>query len=541
MKAVSTNIDEHISSLKRSSAVTTNSLDVYTGPWTKKEAAHLVRRTHFGLKISDLNAALNAGNSENAVNQIIETALNTVLPDYPNWYQQGPSSDILDMYQIQFDWMDSMVNGGLLDRMKLFWSNHFAVSYNNMNALHIKARRSYANHMVNYTRTIQQYAMGDFKLLLRSISKDPAMLYYLNNYVNSAGSPNEDFARELLELFTLGTTDFNGTKNYTESDVAEVARAVTGWRVNESRLRSVFLAQEHDSGEKTIFGKTDTYNLDTLIDLIFEEKTYQSARFICNKLYCYFVSAEGNNEVVSQLAQHLVDNDFSIDKVLNLLFKSQHFYDSALIGCRIKSPLELYMTHFRELEIAPDTRRKEYIRIRMQQNSNEELLRPTTVFGWDGYNPPKISDSTVVPGHFAWLNTNYLPIRWQTLSDLILVNREDISAFNTIRLVEKISDPTNPIAIASDLAKHIFAVDLENVDIAPIEEGFAGDPAVQPNLEGRTQKEIDLAKLLLGPVPWYEWQVQTDANGQLVFGRIFDYLIRNYIGYLVQLPAYQLI
>lgn len=531
-------IGQSLSTLKKSKGVTTNSLEVYNGPWTKKEAVHLVRRSHFGVSISDINALLNAGSCENAVDQIIQKAQNTPLPDYPSWFQAGPSSDILDMYDIQFGWMESMVNGGLLDRMKLFWSNHFAVSYNNMNALHIKARRSYANHMLNYTRTIEQYAMGDFKQLLREVSKDPAMLYYLNNYSNSIESPNEDFARELLELFTLGPKDVDGSENYNETDVSEVARAVTGWRVFEEQFRSFFAVRAHDNTNKTIFGKTAAYNLDTLIDLIFEERKFQSARFICRKLYAYFVSAEGNEQVSNELAQHLVDNDFQIFVVLSKLFKSQHFYDVGIKGCRIKSPLELYMGHFRELEIVPDNRRKEYIRIRMQQNSNEELLRPTTVFGWDGYNPAK---SDGIPGHFAWLNTNYLPIRWQTLSDLILVTREDITAFDTMRLIEKISDPTNPIAIAVDLAKHLFAVDIAQIDIPIIEDDFAGDPATPPNVDGLSQKEIDLAKILLGPIPWYDWATQTDANGQLFYGRIFDYLIRNYIAYLVQLPAYQLI
>lgn len=531
-------VAQSLSSLKMTKGITTNSLATYNGPWTKKEALHLVRRSHFGVSISDLNALLSAGNCENAVNQIIDKALNTPLPDYPSWYLAGASSDIQDMYDIQFQWMDSMVNGGLLDRMKLFWSNHFAVSYNNMNALHIKARRSYANHMLNYTRTIEQYAMGNFKQLVLAVSKDPAMLYYLNNYANSIDSPNEDFARELLELFTLGPKDVDGSSNYTETDVSEVARAVTGWRVFEQQFRSIFIFGAHDGSNKTIFGKTDAYNLDSLIDLIFEERTFQTARFICKKLYTYFVSAEANEVVTNELAQHLVANDFQIYQVLSKLFKSQHFYDVGIKGCRIKSPLELYMGHFRELEIVPDTSRKQYIRIRMQQNSNEELLRPTTVFGWDGYNPAK---SDGIPGHFAWLNTNYLPIRWQTLSDLILVRREDISAFDTMRLVEKISDPTNPISIAVDLAEHLFAVDIEQIDIPPIEEDFAGDPATPPNIDGLSQKEINLAKILLGSIPWYDWNVQTNANGQAFFGRITDYLIRNYIAYLVQLPAYQLI
>lgn len=514
------------------------SLTTFNGAWTQNEAAHLIRRTHFGLNRADLNNALSQGSASSAVDAIVEKALTTATPDTPTWVENGPSSDIQDMYSIQFEWMDRMVRDGLLERMKLFWSNHFAVGYNNMNALHIKARRSYANHMFYYLRDIQHYAMGDFKALVKVISKSPAMLYYLNNYVNSKDGPNEDFARELLELFTLGPNNKLGEPNYSETDVSEIARAVTGWKVNEITREAVFVSRDHDASEKTIFGQTAQFDLDGVIDLIFETKGAEMAWFICKKLYVYYVSAEPNNQVIENLASTFLASGFKISEVLKVLFKSAHFYEDELIGCRLKSPIELFMGHLRELEISPDDARKNFIRLQMQQNSNEELLRPTTVFGWDGYNPPK-SDN--IPGHFAWLNTNYLPIRWQSLSDLILVNREGISPFSTIRLTENLSDPTDPLKIAKDLAKHLLAIPLEQADISLVEEDFAGDPAFRPDTSGLTDKEISLAKILLGPIPWYEWSVQTNPSGALSYNRIFDYRIRNYLVYLIQLPAYQLI
>ena len=125
-------------------------LPIYSGPWDKAQAAHLVRRTHFGNKINDLNQIRLAGSADDAVDLIITEAQNTVLPVDPSWYGNGGSSNILNMYDIQFRWMDQMYDGGLLERMVLFWSNHFAVSYNNMNDLPGKAPGSYVSHVYKY-------------------------------------------------------------------------------------------------------------------------------------------------------------------------------------------------------------------------------------------------------------------------------------------------------------------------------------------------------------------------------------------------------
>ncbi|HCD53286.1 MAG TPA: hypothetical protein DEQ34_12620 [Balneolaceae bacterium] len=524
-------------------------LPIYSGPWDKAQAAHLVRRTHFGNKINDLNQIRLAGSADDAVDLIITEAQNTVLPVDPSWYGNGGSSNILNMYDIQFRWMDQMYDGGLLERMVLFWSNHFAVSYNNMNDLPGKAPGSYVSHVYKYVKLLRQYALGDFKDLVRRVSKNSAMVYYLNNYNNRAGQPNEDFARELLELFTLGPKDKNGDPNYTETDVAEVAKAVTGWRVNDVTLNAYFDEERHDFSNKTILNQTNTFDLDGVIDLIFSERAEEVAWFISQKLYVYFVSAEPDADAVQSLADHCISVNFDIAEVIRYLLKSAHFYEERFMGARIKSPIEVFMAYFRQFEISPDSGVKEYVRLAMQE-LNEELLRPETVFGWAGYNPP---DSDGTPGHYTWLNTNLMPSRWDNISDLIYGYDGGGSLYDPIRMAEKVSDPSNPFRVAEDLAEHLISLPLDQVGIRNVEEDFAGDPALHPGSTDSNGNErvpgfsefpeykINLTKILLGSIPWYEWTANSDGEGNLIYQPHFAENLRQYLSYLIQLPAYQLI
>lgn len=369
------------------------------------------------------------------------------------------------------------------------------------------------------------------------MSKNSAMMYYLNNYNNVAGNANEDFARELKELFTLGTEDKNGNPNYTEPDVAAVARAVTGWRVNDSNLSSFFDESRHDSTSKTIFGVTENFDLDGVVDLIFSEKENEVAWFICNKIYVFFVSAEPDSTIVNELADYCVQQNFDIGAVLKKLLSSAHFYNERFIGCRIKSPIEVFMGFLRQLEITPNNEIKEFIRQRMQE-LNEELLRPDTVFGWSGYNPP---DSDGTPGHYTWLNTNLLPSRWNNLSDLLYGFDNAGSLYEPIRLTEKISDPSNPFSVAEDIAEHLLSVPLDRVGVRIVDEDFAGDPALAPDTSGMPTYKIHLTKILLGSTPWYEFTANSDNQGNLFYQDTFAENVRQYISYLQQLPAYQLI
>lgn len=514
-----------------------SSLNTYQGPWGKAQAAHLTRRTHFGNKVSDLNRLRAFGSAMNAANSLVEEASSSILPDDPSWYTNSNSGDILDMYDIQFRWMDRMYNGGLMERMMLFWSNHFAVSYQNMNDLPGKAPNSYTSHVYKYYKLLQQNGFGDFKELVRSVSKNSAMVYYLNNYNNSAGQPNEDFARELLELFTLGPENKNGAPNYTEGDVAEVARAVTGWRVNNTTLSGYFDGTRFDGDPKTILQKSGNYDLDQVIDLIFDEKASEVAWFLCRKLYVFFVSAEPDNTVIQQLADYCLSVKFNIAEVLKNLFGSAHFYEERLMGSRIKSPTEVFFSFLRQFEIAPNSEIKEYIRLRMQE-LNEELLRPETVFGWSGYNPP---DSDGTPGHYTWLNTNLMPSRWDNLTDLIYGYDGAGDQYDPIRIAEKVSDPSNPFSLAEDIAEHVLSLPLDKVGVRQVDEDFAGNPDLAPDLTGFPPHKINLSKILLGNTPWYEWTANTDFDDNLFYEETFAENLRQYISYLIQLPAYQLI
>ena len=515
---------------------TSTGLAPYTGTWGKSQASHLVRRTHFGNKISDLNRIRALSNATNAVTALVDEAVNAVLPDDPSWFGTN-NNDVLDMYDVQFRWMDGMYNGNFLERMLLFWSNHFAVSYQNMNDLPGKAPNTYPSHMYRYVKLLMQNGFGDFKELVRAVSKNSAMVYYLNNYNNRAGQPNEDFARELLELFTLGPLDKNGAQNYTETDVAEVARAVTGWRVNDSNISSFFDDERYDAGSKTIFGQTDTYDMDGVIDLIFNVRAEQSAWFLARKLYVYFVSAEPNATAIQTLADYCITVDFDIRSVLINLLSSAHFYEERFMGARIKSPIEFFMSFLRQFEITPSAQLKEFIRVQMP-DLNEELLKPETVFGWDGYNPP---DSDGTPGHYSWLNTNLMPSRWSIITNMIYGNEDGTELYDPIRIAEKVSDPLNPFSLAEDIAEHILALPLDQVDIRQVDEDFAGNPAYAPDTTGFPEYKINLSKILLGSTPWYEWTANTDNDGNLYYEDHFAESLRQYISYLIQLPAYQLI
>lgn len=517
------------------SSILSTTISPYSGEWTRKQAAHLVRRTCIGNTVTDVNSARLKGSAQSAVQSILSTATSAVSPADPTWFTKGNSSNIDHLYDIQFRMMNLFYSEGLNAKMLLFWTNYFAVSYNNMNDLPGKAPDSYVSHLFKYVKLLQTDGLGDFKKLVRNVSKNSAMLYYLNNYNNTKSAPNEDFARELMELFTLGRADKNNNSNYSEQDIKEVARAVTGWRVNNSTLAGFFDSSRHDSGTKTIFGKSGTYNLDGVIDLLFEKKADKIAWFLSLKLFTFFISAEPDVDFIQAMADLMISKNFVVSEVLTEVFSSDYFYQNGLLGSRIKSPTEVFFGFLRHFEIEPSSELREYIRIRMQ-SLNEELLRPDTVFGWDGYNPPK---SDGIPGHYAWLNTNLLPSRWNNLTEILFGRNDAGSEYNPIRLIEKMTDPDDPFSVAKSLAEHILAVPLELTDIQTIDEDFAGNPDFKPNISGKTTQEINLTKILLGQIPWYEWGSETTGNGTRYYRNEMLVQLREFISYLIQLPSYQ--
>jgi uncharacterized protein (DUF1800 family) len=265
--------------------------------------------------------------------------------------------------------------GVLREKMTLFWHNHFA------------CRSKMATFIQQQNNTLRTHALGKFGDLLMAISKDAAMLQFLNNQQNRKKSPNENFAREVMELFTLGRG------NYTETDIKEAARSFTGWGFN---LQGEFVFRQlfHDDGPKTIFGKSGNFQGEDVIDLLLSNP--QTARFISTKLYRFFVNERLNEEHVADMAKRFFRSDYDIADLMEYVFTSDWFYDSANIGAQIKSPVELLAGMQRTLHM--DFADKTPV-LYTQKALGQMLFNPPNVAGW--------------PGGKAWIDSSSLLTRMQ--------------------------------------------------------------------------------------------------------------------------------
>jgi uncharacterized protein (DUF1800 family) len=259
-------------------------------------------------------------------------------------------------------WMQKMIHAEapLLEKMTLFWHGHFACRSNNP---------YYAQQLNNIQR---KNALGSFKTLIMEVSQSPAMLQYLNNQQNRKNRPNENFARELMELFTLGRG------NYTEQDVKESARAFTGWSYNKEG-EFVFRKNVHDEGSKTFLGKTGNFDGEAIIDIILAQPA--AAEFICRKLYIFFVNDTPNDRHIKELAKHFYKEHYRIDAVMEKMFKSDWFYDAGNTGNKIKSPAEFLVSMSKTFFV---NYQKPQVLIQLQSSLGQYLFNPPNVAGWPG-------------------------------------------------------------------------------------------------------------------------------------------------------------
>jgi len=267
-----------------------------------------------------------------------------------------------DLKNLNLTWLDQMINSEaqLREKMSLFWHGHFACRVINI---------FFQQQLLNIVR---ENALGNFGDLLREISKSPAMLSFLNNQQNKKQHPNENFAREVMELFTMGRG------NYTESDVKEAARAFTGWGFN---LKGEFVERPflHDTGNKTFLGKTGNFNGDDVIDILLEQK--QTAKFIAQKLFKHFVNDTSDIAKIELLANNFYQSGYDIKKLLTEIYTSDWFYDDKNIGTRIKSPVEL-LAGIRRL-IPMELARPE-MQLLFERALGQILFYPPNVAGWPG-------------------------------------------------------------------------------------------------------------------------------------------------------------
>ncbi|MEB0263005.1 MULTISPECIES: DUF1800 domain-containing protein [unclassified Mucilaginibacter] len=357
---------------------------------------HLYARAGFGLRVADLQQvkALTVKHSvEDVFKASAEIKPLTVVATNEN-YKDAAKADSLTkkmfmQQQRQFEkdlnisWITQMSTADmqLREKMTLFWHNHFACRTQNA---------FYAQQLNNIQRT---NALGNFKTLLLEVSKSPAMLQFLNNQQNKKGHPNENFARELMELFTIGRG------NYTEQDVKESARAFTGWGFNND---GVFVERKvlHDEGQKAFLGKTGAFTGEGIIDILLDKK--ETAQFICTKLYKYLVNETPDAVNVNTMANVFYNSGYDISKLLKFVFTADWFYADKNIGNLIKSPVDFIVGLNRQFYI--DYKNPDVI-MQFERALGQVLFYPPNVAGW--------------PGGKSWIDSSSLMFRLKIPSTVL--------------------------------------------------------------------------------------------------------------------------
>jgi uncharacterized protein (DUF1800 family) len=355
-----------------------------TNRWDRVKIAHLYRRAAFGAQWDELESGVAAGMSSlvgqlmtgRAGHAAFETEVDRLRPGV---------LDSREIAQLQALWFHRLLSSPhpLLERMTLFWHDHFATSNSKVADVLLMSEQH---------ETIRRHALGHFGELLHAMTRDPAMLVWLDSDSNRKGAPNENYAREVFELFSLGDG------NYTEDDIKEAARALTGWSVRDGR--AFFDPAQHDDGEKTIFGQTGHWTSGDVVRLALAQPA--CPRFIIRKLFGEFVSdaAVPSDELLQPLADGFRQRDYDMAWLVERMISSWVFYSDAAIRQRVKSPVEFVVETVRSLNGRVSPRDAAQLCGEMGQ----ALFLPPSVKGWDGGRD--------------WINSSTLLLRQNTALEL---------------------------------------------------------------------------------------------------------------------------
>lgn len=462
-------------------------LNPYAGPWTRNEVQHLLKRTMFGSKKADIDHFLSR-----SVDQAVDELLNPTaalpsppLNDYnadvpdPNvaagttWINDlSIDPDINNERRASFKkwWAGVLLNQdrSIREKLTLFWADHFGTETNTIGLSHF---------VYKHNDLLRKDCLGNFKALVKNVTVDPGMLIYLNGYLNTASAPDENYARELFELFTLGK---GPTVAYSEDDVRKAARILTGWRINPTTGVVFFNAANHDSNSKSFssyFGNTNiagqsgaagATETDALIDMIFAKE--EVSKYICRSLYRWFIyyviddAAETN--VIEPLAAIFRTNNYNIKPVLSALFKSEHFFDVINQGCMIKSPADQVIGCMREFGVAFPPVATEYADSYAMWNyirnwmslMGQNIGDPPNVSGWPAYYQEPAF-------HEMWINHDTLPKRNQ-FTDIMSLNGYTRNSkkiiIDTIAFTQTLPNPGNPDALVNDALAVVYRVPLSD-------------------------------------------------------------------------------
>lgn len=331
--------------------------------WTHQQAGHLLRRATLGFTWAELERARQDGMTA-TIDQLFDFSVNESF-DRDMDATGKLVAATQEPRRLSSWWLLRMAQtpNSVLEKLTLFWHGHFATSGD-------KVRDNRALYAQN--ELLREKALGEFEPLVHAIARDVAMLIYLDTTDNRKTRPNENFARELLELFCLGIG------NYSERDIQQLARCFTGWEVRSGQFR--FNEHQHDRGEKEIFGQRRAFDATDAMRLVLQQPS--AARFIAKKLVRFYVTdeVELSNELLEPLAQQLREQNFKIEPILRRIFSSNYFYSEFALGQKVRSPVELSLNLIRMFGVATN----------MDELSGQlEILGqlpyfPPNVKGWDG-------------------------------------------------------------------------------------------------------------------------------------------------------------
>lgn len=522
-------------------------LNTYQGAWTVLQVKHLLNRTMFGAKAADISYFKLKGLTA-TVDELLTIPTTPIPPplnDYntttftdPNvlagatWVNDISLDGTINSYRraTYKKWLLSVMVGqqkNIQEKLTLFWSNHFGTESDTIN---------YGTMIYNHHQILRNNCAGNFKQMVRSVTTDPGMLRYLNGYLNTKTAPDENYGRELQELFTVGK---DGGAKYSEDDVKTAAKVLTGWKI-DAAFNPIFDSNRHDTtnktfsayyGSKTITGKTGAsgaLETDELINMIFENKDV--AKFICRKIYRYFVyyyiDANVEKNIITPLADVFIANNYEIKPVLKMLLESEHFYDSIYIGCQIKSPMDHVVGFLRQFEISFPNAVTDYAdayflynnMVSQLNNMGQSPVDPPNVAGWPAYyQAPDYNE--------LWINADTLPKR-NKFTDLMLEtgytrNSKKIIV-NTVQFATNIcANPSDPNVLIDSLFSFLLSTEV--------------DPVLKTNLK--------VQLLLTGQTSDYYWttawntymSTPTSINFNIVNTRL-----KSLLKYIMNLPDYQL-
>ncbi|AFK05172.1 protein of unknown function DUF1800 [Emticicia oligotrophica DSM 17448] len=524
-------------------------INEYGGEWGIPQITHLLKRTMFGASPEDI-----AYFQKKTLSETIEELLSPQTPPEPplNFYNTNDYKDpqgillgetwVNAIYgdgtvnakrraSYKYWWLMQMANQkrSIHEKMVLFWHNHFATETADVD----DARFAYIHNTV-----LRKFALGNFKEFVKQITLDPAMLRYLNGRFNSKNAPDENYGRELQELFTVGK---GPNSKYTEDDVKAAARVLTGIGINNDKKVYNLNVTNHDTSDKKfssfyndtiIVGQSSVggmlTELEDLINMIFSVD--EVSKYICRKIYIFFIhyeiTDEIENNIIEPLSKIFKENNFEIKPVLTTIFKCQHFYDPNIFGSMIKSPLDFIIGTIREFGVnfpSPKTFLQEYYSlfgelVRQGQNLQQDIGDPPNVAGWPAYYQ--------VPMFYEiWINSDTYPKRNQFTEMLInigILKGTQKIQIDVVGFAKKLPVPNDPNQLINDSLQILYKI-----------------PITKELIE-QLKKDI----LLSGQSSDYYWTDLWDAmiNNPIDFEsyNMVVTKLRNLYSYLMALPEFQL-